>query len=50
MRLIDKKKIKLEQVDTRNQIADIFTKPLTGSTFEDLRKRLSLSSDVRFRG
>jgi len=33
-------KIKIEGIDTSTQIADIFTKPLTRTKFETLRKLL----------
>jgi len=32
--------IKVEWIDTKNQLADIFTKPLAGELFKDLRKKL----------
>ena len=37
---IHKGLIKVEWIDTKNQLADIFTKPLAGELFKDLRKKL----------
>ena len=37
---IDTKGIKLHSIDTREQTADIFTKPLDDKLFEHLRKKL----------
>ena len=39
---VTEKNIKLEYVETKDQIADIFTKPLPRETFEYLRKILGV--------
>jgi len=39
------KQIKLEYIGTKNQIADIFTKPLPTMQFENLRNQLSICSN-----
>jgi hypothetical protein len=44
------KKIKLEYVKTKEQIADIFTKPLARENFEYLRKKLGVVSIGQLRG
>ena len=39
---VTKKHVKLEFVGTKEQVADIFTKPLPRETFEYLRDRLGV--------
>ena len=39
---VAKKNIKMEYIGTKEQIADIFTKPLLGETFEYLRQGLGV--------
>ena len=39
---VTEKNIKLEYVETKEQIADIFTKPLPRETFEYLRQKLGV--------
>ena len=39
---VTKKNIKLEYIGTKEQIADIFTKPLPRETFEYLRQRMGV--------
>jgi hypothetical protein len=41
---VTQKLVKVEYVDTKEQIADIFTKPLPRSTFENLRQKLGVIS------
>ena len=41
---VTEKNIKLEYIGTKEQIADIFTKPLPRETFEYLRQRLQVVS------
>ena len=41
---VSQKTVKLEYVDTKEQIADIFTKPLPKEDFEHLRWRLGVIS------
>ena len=41
------KNIKLEYVETKKQIADIFTKPLPRQTFEYLRQKLGVISSPK---
>jgi hypothetical protein len=41
---VTEKNIKLEYIGTKEQIADIFTKPLPRETFEYLRKKLGVIS------
>ena len=41
---VTKKNIKLEYVETKEQIADIFTKPLPRETFEYLTQKLGVIS------
>ena len=41
--LVEDKVITLEHVSTENQLADIFTKALDASQFENLRRRLGIS-------
>ena len=44
---VTKKNIKLEYVDTKEQIADIFTKPLLRETFEYLKQKLGVISSPK---
>ena len=44
---VREKNIKLECVETKEQIADIFTKPLPRETFEYLRKKLGVISSPK---
>ena len=39
---VTKKNIKLEYIETKEQIRDIFTKPLPRETFEYLRQKLGV--------
>ena len=39
---VTKKNIKLEYIGTKEQVADIFTKPLPRETFEYLREKLGV--------
>jgi hypothetical protein len=39
---VTQKIVKIVYVDTKEQIADIFTKPLPRSTFENLRQKLGV--------
>ena len=39
---VSQKVVKLEYIDTKEQIAHIFTKPLTGESFAYLRKKLGV--------
>ena len=41
---VTEKNIKLELIGTKEQIADIFTKPLPKDTFEYIRQRLGVVS------
>ena len=41
---VSQKDVKLEYIDTKEQIADIFTKPLPKESFEHLRQKLGLIS------
>jgi hypothetical protein len=41
---VAQKLVKVEYVGTKEQIADIFTKPLPRSTFENLRQKLGVTS------
>ncbi|KAM7466521.1 hypothetical protein LguiB_014083 [Lonicera macranthoides] len=42
--LVDSKIIQIEYVDTKNQLADLFTKPLDKERFQELRKALGICS------
>ena len=44
---VTKKNIRLEYVETKEQIADIFTKPLPRETFEYLRQKLGVISSPK---
>ena len=39
---VTEKNIKMEYIETKEQIADIFTKPLPRETFEYLRQKLGV--------
>ena len=39
---VTEKNIKLEYIETKEQVADIFTKPLPSETFEYLREKLGV--------
>ena len=39
---VSQKVVKLEYVDTKEQIADIFTKPLPKESFEHLRQKVGV--------
>ena len=39
---VSQKDVKLEYIDTKEQIADIFTKPLPKEAFERLRKKMGV--------
>ena len=41
---VSQKMVKLEYIDTKEQIADIFTKPLPKEAFEHLRRMLGVIS------
>ena len=41
---VSQKVVKLEYIDTKEQIADIFTKSLTKEAFEHLRHKLGVIS------
>ena len=41
---VSQKMVKLEYIDTKEHIADIFTKPLPKESFEHLRHNLGLIS------
>ena len=41
---VSQKVLKLEYVDTKEQIGDIFTKPLPKEAFEHLRKKMGVIS------
>ena len=40
--IISQKVVKLEYVDTKGQVTDIFTKPLPKQAFENLRQKMGL--------
>lgn len=42
--LVDSKVIQIEYVDTKNQLADMFTKPLDKERFQELRKVVGIYS------
>ena len=42
--LVDSKVIQIEYVDTKNQLADMFTMPLDNKRFQELRKALGICS------
>ena len=44
---VTKRNIKLEYVETKEQIVDIFTKPLPKGTFEYLRQKLGVISSPK---
>ena len=39
---VSHKVVKLEYVDTKEQVADIFTKPLPKKAFENIRKKMGV--------
>ena len=41
---MSQKVVKLEHIDTKEQIADIFTKPLPKEAFEHTRRKLGVKS------
>ena len=45
--LVTKKNIKLEYVETKEHIVDIFTKPIPRETFEYLRQKLGVISSPK---